>query len=63
MLRCVCFQELRSTMMKKHVDDMQAQMTAHKATVESVKEQAETAKLKELQEYSEKAHAEKGSNP
>ncbi|KAL4231837.1 hypothetical protein ACF0H5_009413 [Mactra antiquata] len=41
-------EDLQKTLTDKHIEDMQVQMSAHKATVESIKDQAEKNKLAEL---------------
>lgn len=53
-------QELEQRLKDRHIQDMQAQMAAHKASVESLKEQAETLKLSELKALREVLDKEKG---
>ena len=54
------FQELRNSLQEKHIEDMHAQMSAHKATLESVKDQAERLKQDELKEQRVKHEQDKG---
>lgn len=51
--------ELKRTLQTKHIDDMQAQMTAHKLSLESVKEQTDKTKLEELRKQREELQKEK----
>ena len=53
-------QELQERLQNKHIEDMQAQMSAHKCTVESIKEQAEKAKLTDIQALRDQFTKEKG---
>lgn len=54
-------QELKGTLKDKHIEDMHAQMSAHRATIESIKEQADRAKLTELETQKMKMDKEKGN--
>ena len=50
----ISFQEKDETLRKRHVEDMQAQLTAHKATVEMLKDQAEKDKKSSLETQQER---------
>ena len=59
-IECSYVQELQERLQNKHIEDMQAQMSAHKCTVESIKEQAEKAKLTDIQALRDQFTKEKG---
>lgn len=52
-------QEMEERLKVKHIQDMQTQMSAHKATVESIRNQAEAVKVSELKVQRETLEKEK----
>ncbi|XP_046334607.2 protein FAM184A-like isoform X1 [Haliotis rufescens] len=46
--------EMEKKMRTQHIEDMKAQTTAHRATVESIKEQADRARLTEVSDMADK---------